>query len=80
MNPLPRDAVIVRRLGVLDYGTVWAAMRHFTDTRDADSADELWLVEHPPVYTVGQRGGPHGHQVPPQGPLGIPLVHSDRGR
>ena len=41
----------VRRLGLMDYETVWHAIQTFTDERDADTPDELWLVEHPPVFT-----------------------------
>ncbi len=40
----------------MDYEPVWRAMQTFTDRRDASTADELWLVEHPPVFTQGQAG------------------------
>ena len=46
----------VRRLGLLEYEPVWRAMQQFTDQRDENTADELWLVEHPPVFTQGQAG------------------------
>lgn len=69
------DAILLRSLGLRDYATVWSEMRAFTDQRTADSGDELWLVEHPPVYTQGQAGKPeHLHD-----PHGIPVVASDRG-
>jgi len=44
----------VRRLGLMDYETVWRAMQTFTDQRDENTPDEVWLVEHPPVYRGGQ--------------------------
>lgn len=50
-------------------------MRHFTDTRTPDTTDEIWLVEHPPVYTQGQAGKPEHLLVPND----IPLVQTDRG-
>ncbi len=68
--------LIVRRLpGLSDYGATWAAMRAFTAARDADTLDELWLLEHPPVFTLGQAGRPE-HLLDP-GP--IPVVRTDRG-
>lgn len=39
--------VIVRQLGVRDYQEIWHAMQNFTDNRDKDTVDEIWLVEHP---------------------------------
>ncbi|WP_028117012.1 lipoyl(octanoyl) transferase LipB [Ferrimonas senticii] len=48
--------MIVRRLGIQDYLPIWQAMQRFTDNRDNDSVDELWLVQHPPVFTQGQAG------------------------
>ena len=49
---------IVRDLGRADYETVFAAMRAFTDARAAGTPDELWIVEHPPVYTLGLGADP----------------------
>ncbi len=46
----------MRRLGLADYEPVWRAMQSFTDSRDENTADELWLVQHPPVFTQGQAG------------------------
>ena len=46
----------VRKLGLTPYLPVWRAMQHFTDTRDENTPDELWLSEHEPVYTLGQAG------------------------
>jgi lipoyl(octanoyl) transferase len=44
---------VIRRLGLTDYETTWKAMQAFTASRDADTPDELWLTEHPPIYTLG---------------------------
>jgi len=67
------DELHLRRLGLADYRATFEAMKAFTAQRDAGTADELWLVEHPPVYTLGQ-----GATVPVlAGP--IPLVQADRG-
>jgi lipoyl(octanoyl) transferase len=65
----------VRQLGRADYQGTWQAMRAFTAARDAGTADELWVVEHDPVYTLGLAGRrEHLHQ-----PGSIPVVQSDRG-
>ena len=48
------DDIVVRRLGTVDYLPTWRAMREFTLRRDDATADEFWLLEHSPVYTVGQ--------------------------
>ncbi len=65
----------VRRLGRRDYGSVFADMRALTDARRADSIDEVWLVEHDPVFTQGLAGrAEHILQA-----SDIPLVQSDRG-
>jgi lipoyl(octanoyl) transferase len=69
--PLP----VVRELGRADYATTWEAMRSFTAQRDASTADELWVVEHPPVFTLGQAGR-REHLLAPGA---IPVVASDRG-
>ncbi len=65
----------VRRLGRVDYLETWRAMREFTDRRDSDSADELWLLEHFPVYTQGLAGKPE-HLLAPGD---IPVIQTDRG-
>jgi lipoyl(octanoyl) transferase len=67
--------LLLRRLGLRDYEPVRQAMRAFTDARDADTPSELWLVEHPPVFTQGQAGKPE-HLLAPGA---IPVVQSDRG-
>lgn len=61
-------------LGCADYARVWQDMRTFTDRRDASTRDEIWLVEHPPVYTLGTNDRNEPFDNP-----GIPLVKSDRG-
>jgi lipoyl(octanoyl) transferase len=57
------------------YLPVWQAMQDFTESRQADTPDELWLVEHAPVYTLGQ-AGLESHILNPHG---IPVVHCNRG-
>jgi lipoyl(octanoyl) transferase len=72
---MPVREVLVRQLGRRDYLPVWQAMQRFTDARDATTRDELWLVEHPPVFTVGLNGKPE-HLLSPGT---IPVVKVDRG-
>ena len=67
------EDMVVRRLGRAEYLSTWEKMRAFTRGRQDSTPDELWLVEHPPVYTVGQ-----GATVPPVGNA-IPIVKTDRG-
>jgi lipoyl(octanoyl) transferase len=64
-----------RWLGRVDYQSTWQAMKDFTATRTADTEDELWLLEHPPVFTVGLAGDP-AHLLAPGD---IPVVQTDRG-
>ena len=64
-----------RFLGLQPYETVWRQMRDFTDQRQAETADELWLVQHPPVFTQGQAGRAE-HLL---NPGDIPVVQTDRG-
>src|SRR5580765_3356158 len=66
---------IVRDLGHQPYEPVWRAMQAFTDARDADTVDELWLVEHDPVFTLGQAGKPEHVLAPGE----IPVIPVDRG-
>lgn len=68
-------APLLRRLGRVDYVPTWHAMQAFTAARTPDTPDELWLVEHPPVFTQGQAGRPE-HVL---ADLGIPVVPIDRG-
>ena len=67
--------MIVRWLGRADYAATWQAMRRFTDERGADTPDELWLLEHPPVFTLGMAADP-GHVLDAGD---IPVVQTDRG-
>jgi lipoyl(octanoyl) transferase len=67
------EDIVVRKLGRADYLPTWQAMRDFTRGRQESTPDELWLVEHPPVYTVGQ-----GASIPPL-VSAIPVVKTDRG-
>ena len=53
-----RPAPLIRHLGVTEYATSWEAMRRFTAERGAGTPDELWVLEHPPVYTSGIAGRP----------------------
>lgn len=66
----------VLRLGLIEYETALKKMREFTFQRDADTADELWLLEHPPVYTLGLAAdAAHG----PKADRGIPVIRAERG-
>jgi lipoyl(octanoyl) transferase len=65
----------IRRLGLADYEPTWHAMQSFTDARDADTPDQLWLVQHPPVFTQGQAGKAE-HVLAPGD---IPVIQVDRG-
>ena len=68
-------SLVIRRLGRVDYPATFAAMQEFTAARDDDTADELWLCEHPPVFTQGLSGKPE-HLLKD---IGIPVVQIDRG-
>lgn len=65
----------VRYLGQIDYASAFRAMQDFVAQREAGDADELWICQHPPVYTLGQAGRPE--HVLAAGD--IPVVHCDRG-
>ena len=65
----------VRDLGRMAYEPVWRAMQAFTDARTEDTPDEIWLVEHDPVFTLGQAGKPEHVLMPGD----IPVIHVDRG-
>ena len=70
-----KNTLIIRQLNNSDYVDVWHAMQNFTDNRDENTADELWLVEHPPVFTQGQAGKDEHLLMPGD----IPVVKVDRG-
>ncbi|MBE9560771.1 MAG: lipoyl(octanoyl) transferase LipB [Proteobacteria bacterium] len=65
----------VRHLGEVDYQSTWQAMQDFTNSRQHDTEDELWFLQHPPVYTLGKNG--KAEHVLDR--AGIPVVDSDRG-
>jgi lipoyl(octanoyl) transferase len=67
--------LIVRELGLQPYEQVWQDMQLFTDKRSETTADELWLLQHPPVYTLGKNGKPE-HILNARD---IPVIKSDRG-
>jgi len=67
--------LIIRQLGLQDYSTVFEAMKTFNEQRDASTADEIWLLEHHPVFTQGQAGKEEYILLPGD----IPVVKSDRG-
>ncbi|WP_153446506.1 lipoyl(octanoyl) transferase LipB [Vibrio algicola] len=73
-GPLEQQ-LIVRQLGRQDYAPVWQDMHQFTDQRDSLTPDEIWLVEHNPVFTQGQ-AGKQEHLL---NTGDIPVVQSDRG-
>src|SRR6201991_4084257 len=66
----------IRRLGRQPYEATWNAMKAFTDQRDSSTIDELWLLEHDPVFTLGQAGKMEHVLMPGD----IPVVPVDRGR
>ena len=68
-------SVVVRQLGCMAYEPTWHAMQRFTQNRDADTADEIWLLEHPRVFTQGQAG--KVEHILAAGD--IPVVQVDRG-
>ena len=70
-----QPTLIVRNLGIQDYQHVWHNMQAFTDNRTADTPDEIWLVQHPSVFTQGQAGKPEHLLQRTE----IPVVQSDRG-
>lgn len=69
------DTLIIRNLGRQPYEPIWHAMQEFTDNRDETTADELWVVEHDPVFTQGQAGKAE-HLLAPGS---IPVIQVDRG-
>jgi lipoyl(octanoyl) transferase len=70
-----RLPVIIHEPGRVDYASTYADMRHFTDTRIATTNDEIWLLEHNPVYTLGTNANP-AHLLAPGD---TPVVQTDRG-
>ena len=68
-------SLLIRQLGMQPYEKTWQDMQAFTDQRNDETDDELWLLQHPPVYTLGKNGKPE-HILDPGD---IPVVQSDRG-
>jgi len=66
---------VIRCLGRVEYEPTWRAMQRFTDERDASTPDEIWFLEHPPVFTLGMSANP----VHVLAPGDIPVVRIDRG-
>jgi len=67
--------LLIRDLGLVDYTTAWHEMQNFTDNRTEQTPDQLWLLEHPPVFTQGQAGKAEHLLMPGD----IPVVQVDRG-
>jgi lipoyl(octanoyl) transferase len=72
---VPAPELVLRELGLVDYQPTLDAMRQLTDARTPDSPDELWLLQHPPVFTQGQAGRAE-HVLTPGD---IPVIQVDRG-
>ena len=70
-----KDKLRIRELGLQDFEPVWREMQDFTAARDEETVDELWFVEHPPVFTLGV-GGKHEHILNAHD---IPVIRSNRG-
>ena len=66
---------LIKQLGKQDYQHVWQAMQDFTHSRDSQTPDELWVVEHPPVYTLGR----NGKEIHILEKSDIPIIKVDRG-
>src|SRR5262245_31127315 len=71
----PPPEPVIRRLGLVEYQPTWDAMKRFTDERSADTPDEIWFLEHPPVFTLGMNAK-REHVLAPGD---IPVVQIDRG-
>ena len=67
---------LIKHLGLADYASTYEAMRSFTKERDANTPDEIWVLQHPPVFTLGLAGDAANLHSPSQQ---IPLVQVDRG-
>ncbi|MBP9722955.1 MAG: lipoyl(octanoyl) transferase LipB [Gammaproteobacteria bacterium] len=70
------NKLIIKKLGQVPYESTWQAMQNFTNSRTNETNDEIWILEHPPIFTQGQAGKPehiinYNHA--------IPIVQSDRG-
>lgn len=70
-----RHRFIIKHLGTVDYQSAWQSMKDFTDKRASQTVDEIWLLQHPAVYTQGIAGKPEHLLVSNE----IPVIKSDRG-
>ena len=68
--------ILVKHLGLVDYQSTYVAMQEFTKQRTSDTSDEIWILEHPPVFTLGLAGDASNLHSPSNH---IPLVQVDRG-
>ena len=68
-------SIVVHHLGTVSYNETWKKMQDFTNSRNHETADELWFLQHPPVYTMGKNAKPE-HLLAPDN---IPVVNADRG-
>jgi hypothetical protein len=75
LHDFPKPRVRVLTLGSRAYEPLWRAMQEFTEKRGVDTADEIWLTEHPPVFTLGLNAS-REHLLSPGD---IPVVQIDRG-
>ena len=75
IQPAVLTTAVLRHLGQVDYEPTWRAMQAFTARRAPDTPDEIWLLEHPPVFTLGQ-AGKREHLL---ADIGIPVIPIDRG-
>lgn len=73
------QSVIIKDLGLMEYEPLWASMRQFTDTRDGNTTDEIWCVQHYPVYTQGQAGKAEHILAAANNACDIRVVQTDRG-
>ncbi len=71
----PQEKIIVRNLGLQKFNPIWHAMQEFTYKRDTNTPDELWCLEHPPVFTMGLNGKKE-HLLNIKN---IPVINTDRG-
>lgn len=78
-RPVSTTDILVRDLGLADYAPTYAAMQAFTEARTPDTPDELWLCQHPPVFTQGLAGKPEHVLLNPPGAGHIPVVQTNRG-
>jgi len=74
-TPRAAPPIEIKQLGLVDYEPTWRAMQAFTEQRDAATPDQIWLLQHPPVFTLGLNGKPEHLLAPGE----IPVVPVDRG-